>query len=1022
MKRLALKEHGRFAVILALYFIMAGFTGWQEPLTEGPDEAAHFMYARFLKQEGRLPLTPAERSAAGYKSDQPPLYGAAVATLYWRDDLDQPPFARLTRGVPRRHLVSDAGIDEDDVNSPQLIRTEDPLRGELLFWYFGRWLAILFGGLTLVVVYGLALQVFAGWPQRPGWALAAVGSVAFIPSFVFISAVFNYESLLGLWLALYMLTAVYLLRRSEPAWLYLLAGLFIGLALVTKLSALPAPLGLCGLVLAAGYRAGWPVSKYLTRLAWSAGGLLIGAGWWFGFIIFRLNRVAELGWLAGLIQPIIAGDGSDSAASKIIGLLSGQAGVDSAGLPSFAETGAWLAYLFRTFWSFQWRGWETIQFLLIGVSLFIIVGLVQIWRTRPDMRLWLAFCLFHLSLFLILPAIRFFITGDIMVAGQGHHILFPALGAVAVLTASGLGAWSLKGLPRFAWLGGALLGGALLGWGAAALFGPLARPALPALPVRTVPPLMPVTATNLALDFGPMKLLGFELKGLSDAVCCETLGINLYWQAEELAPKDYQTVVNLLDNQGIAHTIWAGYPDNGRYPNRAWEPGDVIRDELWLPLVGLKSGVYTVTLEVREAASAVLVNGRASFQLAQVEIAQPPTLTGPAAFHLWQQGQVAGDRPVFGSRATIQITTAGPAGLKLIGPDQVEQAPALSAGRTHIFIVDPLWVSGPYQLQVVAGGVSSRSPEPVLEIRMLRRQKDRPPSQFTINANFANQLMLLGYNLPRRHLQVGEPLPVTLHWQALQVMPTDFIMFSRVRDQAGQVWGGHDRWPKEHYSPLLWAAGEVVEDGFAVVIAPDAPAGLYYLDVGWYLPVGQTAVSLPLVQDGHMSDMTGVTLGPFEVGDVSLPGILTETPHPQTPLNQPFGNTPQLILLGYDLADQTGQPLTNYRLPVTDLHLTLYWQVTASLLLDYTTFVHIRDETGQMVAQKDRPPLNGAYPTSLWEPGEIIADEIVIPLTGPLPAQTYQVVVGLYNLETGQRLPTPNNPANEIQLATVAIP
>jgi len=97
--------------------------------------------------------------------------------------------------------------------------------------------------------------------------------------------------------------------------------------------------------------------------------------------------------------------------------------------------------------------------------------------------------------------------------------------------------------------------------------------------------------------------------------------------------------------------------------------------------------------------------------------------------------------------------------------------------------------------------------------------------------------------------------------------------------------------------------------------------------------------------------------------------------------------------------------------------LKLYWQSESPLPADYTTFVHLRNAAGENVAQKDRPPLNGAYPTSLWDPGEIIADEIIVPVPDDLPAGAYQLVVGMYDFNTGQRLVAPGNPANEVVLA-----
>ena len=69
----------------------------------------------------------------------------------------------------------------------------------------------------------------------------------------------------------------------------------------------------------------------------------------------------------------------------------------------------------------------------------------------------------------------------------------------------------------------------------------------------------------------------------------------------------------------------------------------------------------------------------------------------------------------------------------------------------------------------------------------------------------------------------------------------------------------------EYYSTLLWAPGEVVGDGYAVPVDADAPPGEYYLNVGYYLTVGESAVNLPLVVDGEMTDVSSVTIGPVDV-------------------------------------------------------------------------------------------------------------------------------------------------------------
>jgi hypothetical protein len=58
----------------------------------------------------------------------------------------------------------------------------------------------------------------------------------------------------------------------------------------------------------------------------------------------------------------------------------------------------------------------------------------------------------------------------------------------------------------------------------------------------------------------------------------------------------------------------------------------------------------------------------------------------------------------------------------------------------------------------------------------------------------------------------------------------------------------------------------------------------------------------------------------------------------------------------------------------------------------------------------------------LWDAGEIIVDEISLPMNGQAPPGRYTPVIGLYNLTTGERLTVPGNPANEIVLEPVEIP
>ncbi len=1021
MRIFALKPHLILLILVVFFFFsITLYTGWRLPLSAGPDEVAHFKYARFLKQEGYLPLTPEDRELAGYKSDQPPLNAILVTLVSWNNAVNESPYVKITHSIPRRHLANDGWVDQYGViRYWDVINTEDPLVGEILLWRIGRLLSTIFSSLTLVFIYLTAKQVFAGMPQSGMWALSAVISVAFIPVFIFISSVFSYEALLGFWLSVYLFVAAFIFRGNQSNWLYLLSGLCAGLAIITKLGALPMPLSLVILILLAGFRKEWTFKQYLTKLATGIVGLVIGAGWWFIWIIYNLNKVNELGWVAGLLSPITSGDGSDKASSVIISELT-TGGFKEFDFISWSQLQGWLTVIFNTFWAPYPKEQNTTLTILFILSILALTGLVRVYLRYKKYRLWLGFLSLHIALFFILPLMRLILINSKTVAGQGHHILFPAVGAAAIFIVWGLGAWfpSSKG-----WLAGMLFGGGLMIWTIIHI-GQI-FPVVTPVPVRTIPPVLPASASEFEVVFDKVRLKGYELIGLTEeGVCCDTpvsaLRLNLYWLAEGFSTEDYRVQVSLVNSKGEPQTAWMGYTANGRYPGRAWEPGDIIRDEIYLSLPGLDPSTYTVQLQMwGNQAPFAAVNGETVFNLTQVQVQLPQPASELPPFSVWQTGHIVANMPVFENRSTIQITTLPEVHVSgLLSESGAVYEPVYVAGQTHNFIVDPLWPRGNYRLQLTDGKTDWQT-EPIFKIVGQERQTEIPYSQIEVKANFANQIMLLGYNLPKPHIATGERLPLTLNWQALQNMPTDFMMFTRIRDATGQMWGGYDRWPRESYSPLLWAKGEVVEDGFTVEISPNAPEGLYYLDVGFYFMVGQSPVSLPLVQNGQMSDITSVTVGPFKVGGQLPVGVTTKLPHPDQLLNQSFGNAPNLTLIGYDifneLENSSGQIAAS-------LKLILYWRSEAPLDVDYTTFVHIRNSSGDIVVQKDQSPLEGTYPTGLWDVGEIIADEIIISFPNNLPAREYRIIVGMYDFETGQRLNIPDNPTNELILTTIQIP
>lgn len=81
----------------------------------------------------------------------------------------------------------------------------------------------------------------------------------------------------------------------------------------------------------------------------------------------------------------------------------------------------------------------------------------------------------------------------------------------------------------------------------------------------------------------------------------------------------------------------------------------------------------------------------------------------------------------------------------------------------------------------------------------------------------------------------------------------------------------------------------------------------------------------------------------------------------------------------------------------------LRWRATAPLAGEYAVFLHYRRD-GQTVAQGDSPPAQGRYPTPLWQPGDVLNDDHIVPAIGrPQPGRD-ELVFGLWNPQTGEYL------------------
>ncbi len=252
-------------------------------------------------------------------------------------------------------------------------------------------------------------------------------------------------------------------------------------------------------------------------------------------------------------------------------------------------------------------------------------------------------------------------------------------------------------------------------------------------------------------------------------------------------------------------------------------------------------------------------------------------------------------------------------------------------------------------------------------------------------------IQLLGGSIETDGAHPGKPVPVSLYWRALEPPQENLVAFVQVLGRDLEPIAGVDCYPGRGNFPLtLWRPGVIYRDRYVLPLAADAEvptvaalhAGLHPRGSG---PLAATLPSGEPAPDLVFLDL--VSLRPVEPlsTDVAFPvgAQLDEA----------------ITLVGYDLS----QFVIRNSLFLT---VTLVWRAEATPGDDYTVFVHLMDKSGALVAQADHPPLEGAYRTSFWAPGDVVRDPYHLTVgETTVPPYACTLLVGMYDPRTGNRLP-----------------
>jgi hypothetical protein len=187
--------------------------------------------------------------------------------------------------------------------------------------------------------------------------------------------------------------------------------------------------------------------------------------------------------------------------------------------------------------------------------------------------------------------------------------------------------------------------------------------------------------------------------------------------------------------------------------------------------------------------------------------------------------------------------------------------PKLQAALPQGWVADegPLHYGRPYFLayRVPAGARAQVAPGHVREVDWAKGDGDV-------------RLRLLGYDLDKTAFAPGDTAYLTLYCRATGQVEGDYTVFVHLLGPhnpatGGPLWAQDDSEPcRRSYRTSAWGPNEIVVDRYAMTIPPDAPAGEYEIEVGFYR--WDTLVRLPVLDAAGQIAADHVILTSVNVG------------------------------------------------------------------------------------------------------------------------------------------------------------
>ncbi len=239
------------------------------------------------------------------------------------------------------------------------------------------------------------------------------------------------------------------------------------------------------------------------------------------------------------------------------------------------------------------------------------------------------------------------------------------------------------------------------------------------------------------------------------------------------------------------------------------------------------------------------------------------------------------------------------------------------------------------------------------------------------SVSFGDDVTLSKWGVANSPVAAGQAIVrVLLHWQV--DAPTGFKASLRLLDAKGNVWMQDDR----------EIVGGLQRVGLAVPIG--APPGEYALQLVVYRARDDAQLRVADSDRAAVPLARVNVISPAQANLAAIPNRMS--------IN--LANAVRLVGYAAPSPMQPGNPAS----------ITFFWQATRALDRDYAVVTRIQDARGNIYATTQAAPARGIYPTTRWQPNEIVRDPQTLTLRGDTPAGDYRIVVALVDAAHTTRL------------------